>query len=228
MSLTRKGTIGWILEKNGVLQTDRFGMSSATAKWARYDLGGNVDPGQPVFFGNSHPLWTFLTCDKVSVEHTGTHWEAEANFFGVLGTPTPIYELDLRTSEEPIESHPNFVQFAYPVGTNGSRFDPVDGSFLGFVPLYNGTDVTNPTWAGVRGYLAPGAVWRKCYVSTVQPNDISIVGKIDTPEGSPPAIRSGSNWLYTGLNWEQRGLVYSVKKEWLLSGRQGWNADIYV
>lgn len=227
MSLTRKGQGGWVMEKMGTLSTDRFGLSSATARWCRYDIGPSL-PGQPAVFGSLHPMWTFLSCDKVSVTHNGVHWECDVNYFGIQGSPTPIYELDIRTSEEPIESHPDFKTFAYPAGTNGSRFDPTDGSFMGFMPQYSGTDVTNKAWVGVRGYLSPGAIWRKCYVSTTQPSDISQLGKIDSPEGSPPAIRDGANWLYAGLTWEQRGRVYTVKKEWQLSGRQGWNTAIYT
>jgi hypothetical protein len=227
MALTRKGSTGWVLESYGTLQTDRFGLSSATARWGRYDSVGG-DPGAPKSFGQTHPLWTYLTCDKVSVSHTGTHWESEVNFFGVNGNPTPIYELDMRTSEEPIESHPNFATFAYPAGTNGAKYD-ADGAFLGFYPVYNVSNaLTNKEWVGVRGFLSPGAIWRKNYVTSTQPNDISVVGKVDTPEGSPPSVASGRTWLYNGLTWEQRGLVYTVKKEWLLSGREGWNTTIYV
>lgn len=227
MSLTRKGTNGWILESYGTLQTDRFGLSSATARWARYDLGPS-DPGAPKSFGQAHPLWSYLTCDKVSVSHNGTHWECEANFFGITGSPTPIYELDMRTSEEPIESHPSFKDFAYPAGTNGSMYD-ADGQFLGFFPKYYGSNnLTNGQWVGVRGYLSPGAIWRKNYVSTTQPDDMTVLGKVDAPEGSPPTVAAGRTWLYNGLTWEQRGLVYTVKKEWLLSGRRGWNTTIYT
>ncbi len=226
MSLTRKGQTGWILKQYGTLMTDRFGLSSANASWHRFDVGAAL-PGQPTTFGTLHPLWTFLSCDKVSVSHNGQYWECDANFFGVIGTPTPIYDLDIRTSDEPIASHPDFHSFAYPPGTNGSKFDEITGAFDKFVPKVSGGAITNPLWVDVSSYLSPGAIWRKTYVSTTQPADISQLGKIDTPEGNPPAIRAGATWLYGGISWEQRGRVYTVRKEWMLSGRQGWNPAIY-
>ena len=225
MPLTRKGRAGWFLESPGTLQTDRYGLSSAVARWARYDLGA-TDPGTPTSFGQAHPIWSSLSCDKVQISHQGTHWQCEASFFGIYGSPQPIYEIDMRTSEEPIESHPLFDTFAYPEGTNGSKFD-ADGQFLGFYPVVNETnEITNPAWVGVRGFLSPGTVWKKRYVTNLRPTDIGAVGSIDTPEGNPPSY-GGRNWLYNGLTWEQRGLTYTVTKEWLLSGPLGWNSEIY-
>ena len=58
-------------------------------------------------------------------------------------------------------------------------------------------------------------------------DDFGDVGCVDFPEGNAPQLPTGRNWLYVGLVWEQRGLTYSVKKEWRASGRRGWNNDIY-
>lgn len=239
MSIVNKGRSGWILESFGTLQTDRFGLSSATTTWRRYDAGVNTDPGSPVVFGNPHSLWGFLSCDKVSISHdAGPMWMAEANFFGVQGIPAAIFDLDLSTSEEPIETHPKFNDAVtnFATDANGATFDIGDGSFLGFQrrPIWDPAldiptprTITNPSWVGVHSYLAPGAVWRKTYVTATQPADISGLGKIEAPEGSPPTVEAGRNWLNTGLSWEQRGLTFQVRKEWRLSGRQGWNAVIY-
>lgn len=223
MSLTRKGQTGWVLSTAGTLSTDRYGLSSAIATYSRYDFGLG-DPGLPVSFGSTHPVWTYLECDKVQVSHNGTHWEARADFFGVTGAPAPIYELDMSLSEEPIETHPDFFMVlggSVNLPYNGAIFDE-DGTFKGFVK-----DGDNDEFVGVRSYLSPGAVWRKVYVSKTKPSDMSLLGKIDVPEGSPPTVSSGRNWLYSSLSWEQRGLTYQIRKEWRLSGRQGWNISIY-
>jgi hypothetical protein len=226
MALTRKTPAGWIKQSNGQLQTDRFGLSQATARWARLDVGDG-DPGTPTAFGYAHPLWGYLDCDKVSISQTTEGWEAEASFFGVAGIPNPIYEVDFATSEEPIETHPDFVsRLAGTPGKpiTGAKFDTAanGGGFLGF----NGTDAGD-TWRGIRAYLSPGVVWRKNYVTKTAPNDFGDVGSIDVPEGGPPGLPNGRNWLYTGLTWEQRGYTYQVKKEWRASGRRGWNSEIY-
>lgn len=231
MALTRKTPVGWFLTSNGQLQTDRFGLSTATARWARLDIGGTA-PGTPVVFGNAHPLWTYLDCDKVSISQTEHGWEAEANFFGVTGSPEPIYEVDHSTSEEPIETHKDFRTQLGGTPTNrlnGAKFDTdANGAgFIGFTDFKNDTDLAD-AWRGIRSYLSPGVVWRKNYVTKTLPSDFGDVGSIDVPEGNPPQLPTGRNWLYLGLVWEQRGITYSVKKEWRASGRRGWNPKIYA
>jgi hypothetical protein len=231
--ITRKGQTGWLLESPGALQTDRYGMSTATARWRRLDVATNVDPGTPIVYGQAHPLWFFLNCDKFTISVEDNGWNCDATFFGVYGVPQPIYDLDLSTAEEPIETHPNFrTTIAGKPGAalHGAQFSAGGddaGTFLGFNgPFANDTE--RDEWMGIRSYLSPGAVWRKTLVTGTRPSDLSDVGGIDTPEGSPPTIGSGRNWLYAGLTYEQKGLVFTTRKEWRLSGRRGWNATIYT
>jgi hypothetical protein len=227
MTLTRKCPVGWVKVSNGNLQTDRFGLSQAVAKWVRMDKGDS-DPGTPAVFGNVHPLWSFLECDKVSIAQTEAGWEAEAAFFGCDGNPDPIYDLDYSTSEEPIETHKDFDTTL--AGTSkhrlhGAVFDSL-GAFLGFTNFGEDAELA-ATWRGISSYLNPGAIWRKNYVTKTRPTDVGQLGRIDVPEGNPPSVPNGRNWLYIGLTWEQRGLTYQVRKEWRLSGRRGWNQLIY-
>lgn len=229
MALTRKGTTGWVLETGGSLQTDRYGLAQSTARWTRADIAANANPGSPVGFGSGHPIWTWLGCDRWTVFSDGVYWFCEAQFFGFTGSPEPIYELDYCTSEEPIETHKNFRST---IGgkpgneLNGARFDD-EGAFIGFVgPFANDTE--EDEWRGITSYLAPGAVWRKNYLTSSRPSDLGQVGTVDVPEGSAPSVPAGMNWLYTGLTWEQRGRIYQVRKEWRLSGRRGWNDTIYA
>lgn len=229
MALTRKTPVGWIKTSNGQLQTDRFGLSQAAARWVRMDVG-DTDPGAPTSFGSAHPLWSYLDCDKISISQTEHGWEAEASFFGVTGIPSPIYEIDFSMSEEPIETHKEFATKLAGTPANklhGARFEP-DGNFAGFVTFPAGREAERDIWQGIRSFLNPGAVWRKNYVTKSRPGDIGDLGRIDVPEGDPPTLGNSQNWLYTGLTWEQRGLTYQVKKEWRASGRRGWNTDIYT
>jgi hypothetical protein len=189
MSLTRRGAVGWIKISNGQLQTDRFGLSQATARWARMDVG-DANPGAPTAVGLAHPLWPYLDCDKVTVTQNEAGWDCEAQFFGVAGSPEPVYELDFSTSEEPIETHREFRRRiggtpADPL--NGATFDP-DGAFIGFAGPFS-SEADADTWRGITSYLNPGAVWRKNYVTKVRPTDLGDLGHIDVPEGNPPLIR---------------------------------------
>lgn len=228
MALNRKGQTGWVLQSNGSLQTDRHGLAQATARWTRADVG-NANPGSPVGFGSLHPLWSYLACDRFTITQEEAFWVCEAQFYGVNGVPEPIYELDYSTSEEPIETHKDFRATIGGKPTavlHGAKFD-TDGVFVGFAgPFADNTE--EDTWRGITSYLAPGAIWRKSYTTSTRPADLGSVGKIDVPEGSAPAVPTGYNWLYLGVTWEQRGRTYSVRKEWRLSGRRGWNATIYT
>ena len=233
MAITRKGQTGWFLTSPGSLQTDRYGLATASARWRRQDIANTTNPGSPVSFGQTHPIWFFLNCDKVVISQSENGWDCEASFFGVDGIPQPIYDLDLSTSEEPIETHANFrtsIGGTPAAPLNGAQFSTDTntlGEFIGFNGPFANTTAED-TWRGIRSYLAPGAVWRKTQVTATRPNDIADVGNIDVPEGSPPALGSGRNWLYKGLTYEQKGLTYTVRKEWLLSGRRGWNTTIYA
>ncbi len=223
MALTRRGTVGWFFATPGELQTDRFGLSIADAVWKRQDVGADVNPGSPVVFGQSHPTWSFLTCDKVAIRFDDHGWSCSANFFGVTGEPAPVFDLDFSTAEQPIETHPDFATLAGVPGLeyNGARFDTTDGAFVNF------TSERYPEFRGVKNFLLPGAVWRMNYVTATRPTDLGQLGSVDYPEGNPPQTSHGRNWLYTGMTWEQRGLTYAVKKEWRLSGKLGWNRLIY-
>lgn len=224
MTLIRKGNTSWFLSSPGTLQTDRYGLSSATAVWTRMSPT-DTDPGRPsgTSFGDSHPIWTTLKCDRSTISQTNFGWQATAEYFGIQGAPpTPIYELDWSTSEEPIETHPDFV--ATLAGTPAARLNDADfddkGFFIGFKP--------SSSLAGVRGYLAPGAVWRETSITTTVPGALGSVGAIVSPSGPVPSVPSPRTWLYLGLTYQQRGQTYTVKKEWRLSGRKGWNTLIYT
>ena len=158
----------------------------------------------------------------------------------------PVYELIISMEEVPIETHPSFEQIA---GTpsdpdNGALFrDPETGSlstdnstavFDRFLPFVAGN--VNPK-AGVEAYLDPVATYRESYVSYYLPTVGSlgaVTNSVPGP-GYPGGSRGKRNWLYTGYTYRRRGdpaasgnrILYEVAREWRLSGRNGWDPDIY-
>lgn len=217
MALIKKGYSS-LLDSYGTLVRDRYGVDSATARWWNNDK--STAPSLPAA-GASHPLWSYMTLDKVQCSDESDHWSIEASYAGIYGSPTPIYDLDLSTSEEPIDSHPDFI-----TTLGGTVAAPLNGAVFDATGIFQAFTATG--WIGIKGYLAPGAVWRQTSVSSGAPSDISTVGHITTPLGSPPTVESGRTWLYTGLSYEKRGGAYTIRKEWRLSSLRGWEPTIYT
>lgn len=219
-----------VLTTGGQLVTDRYGMSTARAVWWYH--GPNPESQVGIF--SNHPRWSFLEMDKRTItRREDGAWDIVGDYFGVQGTPEPIYGMDITTSQEPIETHPRFKDFA---GTptaplNGAIFDPDpdDQTFQTFKQVVSGSTVTNLKWVGMRAYLNASAVWREIKVSKRKPSDTEIadIGKIENPPGGP-ATPSGRNWLFGSLSYDQKAKTFTSRREWLLSGPGGWNDVVYA
>ena len=216
-----------VFTSGGQLVTDRYGMSTARGVWWYY---GDT-PETQVSMLSAHPRWSFLDMDKRTISQAEDgHWDIVGDYFGVQGTPEPIYALDINTSQEPIETNPLFTTFAgyYGAEVNGAKFDPEDQTFINFVRKPDGS---NLKWVGVKAYLAASAIWRQTTVTKTRPTgtELASIGLIDTPNGgSAVPTPAGRNWLFGSLSYEQKGRTFTTRREWLLSGPNGWNDDIYV
>ncbi len=234
MALRYFGQSGLILEAIGEIVTDRYGLDTGKVYWkAPRDSALSVAPSLLA----GHPMATHMKMERRTVQFDAGFARIIGDYAGITGADTtPIYELVGGVSEEPIQTHPDFADIAGTpdqpengaifVDENGYvSFDPDRATFSHFAAVLNGEK--NPL-AGVTAYLDPAqVVWRKTWVTRQRPGDISQLGEIDGPEGSPPSLGGGKNWLYYSLRYEQRGEVYQVTKEWKASGRGGWNTDIY-
>ena len=224
-----------VIEELGELTTDLYGLStcSMTAKcpWNRLDLV------PPLF--SYHPVFGYLNVERQRIRIKDGFLWITLEYAGIAGGSTqPIYELSLGLGEERLEVHPKFgTQIAgrpsHPL--NGAIFtDPQTGEItdddsIGVFTRFSswlGSQV-NP-YAGIESFLDfSQACWRVRYYTTARPVDIGSLGKIVYPEGPAPGLGGGRNWLYQGLNYEQRGVVYGVTKEWKASGYRAWDSTIY-
>ena len=89
-------------------------------------------------------------------------------------------------------------------------------------------------YAGVSSYLEASGKWTKSFKSRRAPT-LQGLGKISIPAGAPPMIPPRT-WLYTGFSASftspakgdrKRKIEADVTQEWTLSGRRGWDVDIY-
>jgi hypothetical protein len=144
--------------------------------------------------------------------------------------PQPVYELQSSLSERPIQLHPDFAEIA------GTPSAPLNGAI--FIDPDTGkqtTDNTKGVWrefkhgtskSGIEAYLVPGAEWREITFSTTRPSALSALGKIDPPSGPNPTL-ADHNWLFWSQTYTRRGHLYQTTKTWKLSGKGGWDPDIY-
>lgn len=223
MPLHAIGTLGELIEaESAQLTRDRYGLSSAQAVWHFVGSWSQLQAALPQN-GDAHPIFTFMGLERLDISKTARFWNVQGIYFGIEGNSTePVYELHVDTNLEPIETHPDFEEFA---GTSaaplhGAKFDS-DGIFLGFA------DPSEPDFCGVTSYLRSGALWTETYYTRNEPNDLNDVGEIDEPAGWQPNIVQSRNWLFLGLDYTLRGNCYAVRKTWKASGPLGWNAAIY-
>ncbi len=225
-----------IVESPGELTTDIYGLATCTAVYKcpmdRFDL-------VPAMFSH-HAIYLGLALERRRVAITPGFLVITAEYAGLTITPptSPVYELTIGLSEQPIETHPKFVTEI--AGTpnaplNGAVFldeqgklttDNAKGIFDKFRSVVNGS---RNQFAGISAYLSPAEVtWRKIYIDGGPPSSVTPVGFIDSPDGPVPGLVSGRSWLNNGVTFRQRGNVYEITKEWRASGPGGWNTIIYT
>lgn len=221
-------------EENGTI--DRFGVDVLTR------VEEVPKDGFPALMRSKysiHPRFTAMAVSKVNwtkAKHSKFYRVTYIYEGFILSLPEPVYILDTSLSEEPIELHPDFGTFAGTPSSpaNGAVFidpdtqkiteDDERGVFREFTATISGTPNAK---AGIESYLSPGATWTEIYFSTSRPTDLGDLGEIDSPSGPNPSFGSGRNWIYSGAQYTRRGGIYEIRKTWLLSGRNGWDSDIY-
>ena len=147
------------------------------------------------------------------------------------------FEFDVSMSEDPVEAHPNFDAISEKYG-----WDDVEKAFPKFSPGTSTSDGSaldkkskakkNPLY-GTESYLSVGAVFRKTYASRTIPAGLlrGIGAIVDRPpdigQFQIPSTGSKRNWLKLAPKIRRRGNSVEVTEEWMLSGPNGWNTDIY-
>lgn len=178
----------------------------------------------PRRFVTQHPDFTSLTCSDVKCVQLrpGVVGRIVATYRGLLDPDVePTEEITVNTGEAPIETHDKFVTVLGGVRAtpkNGAIFD-AEGKFAGWK--------ADSKFAGVTAYLSPGTIYRVSKPQTERPTSIAGVGKpgtLPTPIDLPNQFMG---WLLISMSWTRTGAIYLVTREFQLSGRKGWDVDIY-
>ncbi len=147
-------------------------------------------------------------------------------------------EIDASMSQDPIQSHPNFIAIAAKYGWNKDK-----GEFAPYITKQGtagtGTalsgaqagELPNPLY-GTESFLNVGAVFRITYTAKTAPQDIlDGVGTVFTIPpgydllGIPHPV--GRNWLKLAPKVNRRGNATRTTLEYMLSGPWGWVKDVY-
>lgn len=212
------------------LSVSKTGIATLTEQYrGPYNL---ILSSAPVIY-SAHPTYTNLKLSEKSVvREEGDIGLSSLKYEGPDPAngdqlPDPVYELIRGNSSEPIDTHPDFVSTlggtkASPLPATGpAQFDS-DGIFKNFPPN------ADNFLGGVQSYLAASMTFKKTYVDYSPPSSITAIPKVEDPEDGPfPALTSPMNWMLMNVSWTRKGGLYEIQKDWLASGKRGWNALIY-
>lgn len=244
MSVIQIGTVDTQVEQpNNVVKKNYDGTGEATYTYKC--IKGSAHEIGPAYL-SPHPKTDFqrLQAVDVSIEHEpGDIVKVTTVYKGVLVTDAEaqtraVHSCETSAVEAPIETNPLF-------SGNPGEAPPVTGEELAAIEksLQN-VDPIPPDklgakakllWEkkrrGITSYLAPRIVYRKTYVSSNPPGAdvIAALGKIvpAPPPPCPPAP-PGQNWIFSGAPYTKEGNIYRITLESMLSGRYGWDKDLYA
>jgi hypothetical protein len=179
----------------------------------------------------------YLALTNISVNSKDSLTEVTHTYSGGDSSAPEVYEVVASVQEEPISSHPAFTASIAPFSSSivdaaGSANVNYDGDNI-FVSFGKGAD---NNFFGVQSYLSPQVSYRRIYSSGSAPT-AGITGKVafifSDPDGYPPTIASGRNWLQTGVSIKNNGNFkngvgqWEITEEYKGSGQKGWNNAVY-
>jgi len=231
------GVSGLTKEPGGIYKVDLSGFATYDKTYSGV-LVGTI----PFIQGEAAEEWPSVVLMTISVTETGTqcdhlkidlHYEGKDMDFGTAETALDL-SIDFTTSQEPIESHPDFVTDiggtpAEPL--HGAFFDQTTGEFLGFAVVDPDEPEQLPSrFAGLRSYLMPQETFTSSTVETAYPDttEIANIGQVFDPDLPLPTLPGERSWLNTGIRVQNIANVYfRTQKTGMLSGPRNWVPEIY-
>jgi hypothetical protein len=166
------------------------------------------------------------------------------------------YRLEGRLSDRPVSEHPDFLALTEDVRVALGRLingeaqlvnDPTEGYLIRFgefggtydFPITPqdtviGADPVAFGFAlrineGRTSYFSPTLTYTETRQGTspIPSSTLTNLGKIATPNGTPPDPGTGRDWMLTGASQEQNGDLYQTSLEWTASDDDGWDQFFY-
>ncbi len=218
--------------------------SVAQDGFATYDISYSGVPTEPIPFfqgdvSSEYPNVVLLTvketrtgdqCDHLRYD---LHYEGKDIYFAGPFTSQNI-SVDFTTSQEPIESHPDFVTLIGGTPTtplHGAFYDSTTGEFLGFPVVDPDEPLALPSrFAGLRSYLMPQETFTSSSVEFDYPSDTEVenVGQVFDPGIPLPTLPGDRSWLNTGIRVQNiANVYYRTQRTGMLSGPRNWIPEVY-
>jgi hypothetical protein len=178
-----------------------------------------------------------LALTSISVHTQDGISEVTHTYSGGDSAAPNVYEVVASVQEEPIASHPAFTtstgvftsSIVDAAGSTNVNFDE-NGIFQSF------SKDANNYFFGIQSYLSPQVQYRRIYSTGTAPTagtTARVATIFSAPDGYPPTIASGRNWLEVSIAIKNNGNQktssgqYEITEEYRASGQKGWNPYIY-
>jgi len=166
----------------------------------------------------------------IAVEYVGAGDGPSDPNFTNPGKNAPIIEVSAVVSQEPIETHPDFLELIQIPGEESNwpgvliTDDEGGQSFNRFPKSTEDGSIICP-YHGVTSYLAPQRTCRRFTISETEPSASALneVGKI-----SDPPLTGQTAWLKNEYSYRREGGIYVITEAWLSPANgDEWDDTIY-
>jgi hypothetical protein len=215
--LTYRGSIAFEPQVIGKVSVSRYGLAEGDVTW-KAPTSLIVALSQTVTFGAQHPIFSYLNIETISYDFDKAYSTCTAHYAGAYPGAISVYDYQPNTASVPIQASPNIASILSAAGTAGTDYIAnADGS-------YSFLSSAGDNLAGYTEYMISKGFYVQSSVSSSAP-DCSNDCTEQTPPGSLPS--TSGNWLQMPTFFQQRALVYDIRRSWQNSGPRELPSSIY-
>ena len=141
----------------------------------------------------------------------------------------PKTQLRITTSDEPLLTHVRYDELDAEERKNLARIlaGSDDEDLESLITSDLGREALIKINKGIVAYRDPKVEFVRSYTSNTPLSDLNNIGKIDNNPDDAPTVSAGRSWLFSGANQDHQSTTYDIQLVWELSGRGGWDPDLY-
>jgi hypothetical protein len=215
VELTYRGSIALTIQAVGRVSVSRYGLAEGDVTWkAPTSLISDLAPA----FGSVHPVFAWLNLETVTFDYDKAYSTITGHYAGAFPGAISVYDYQPSTATVPIQASPNLSSILSAAGAAGTDYiaNP-DGS-------YSFKASAGDNLGGYTEYMISKGFYVESSVSS-SPPDCSADCTQTSPDGSPPS--TSGNWLQMPTFFQQRALVYDIRRSWQNSGPRELPSSVY-